>query len=117
LSVNNGPITRVTGSWDGAIEREGFRKPFAKCSQESTLSVVFRTEEQVREIFAQRKEAVVVALLEQTRMLAEQQEAQAGVSRESPVTTVPTAIQGIGWESLSPLPLEKGKTERQIAPR
>jgi transposase len=44
------------------------------------------TEEQAREIFAQGEAAVVFALLELAKMLAEQNAAQAGTSHEAPAT-------------------------------
>ena len=44
------------------------------------------TEQQAREIYAQGEEAVVFALLEQAKMLAERQAAQAATSYQSPAT-------------------------------
>lgn len=44
------------------------------------------TEEQAREIFAQGEEAVVFALLELAKRLAEQNAAQAGTSHQTPAT-------------------------------
>ena len=44
------------------------------------------TEQQAREIYAQGEEAVVFALLEQAKMLAERQAAQAATSHQSPAT-------------------------------
>ena len=44
------------------------------------------TERQTREIFGQGEEAVVFALLELAKMLAERQAAEAGTSHQSPAT-------------------------------
>ena len=44
------------------------------------------TEQQAREIFAQGEEAVVFALLEQARMLAARQAAEAAGSHQNPAT-------------------------------